>query len=428
MVDGTTILRSRTISYSAWLGLILLSLSWYTCIELQSIPYVVIFGGDDLQLSSIVGESHLAAYFAVLVGYMFFEHIITSVKFMIGAIALEVGCAFVLVNMKPVNKGFLVGWSFFLTIDVVVNTVKMQSLAMLADEDVIYETALSMQNAAQSFVWAVIIVLYITGSLPTTVYHWWIYLLGSFLFVVKIGLLFLQNKWYPCMSRDQSVLTRSKACEKLVCTTRIFHVSARTLLYTIVLPAIITPVTMMYQFWISFYLQPSYDNKSELLMIAICGLLLPFSLVFMSWINEEFQSHAHLAFLIIAVSVGWVCLFVTRPTYLLGIVIGCISFVVRFIEDTRIVAILRCTFDNYMPNGSIGFALFLMHLIGTITWHAFVVTMHHLHGSDTTRLTGFMTSATCVFVVLILAQIAKKYAAPTKCDSAMNNERPAPEL
>ena len=163
-------------------------------------------------------------------------------------------------------------------------------------------------------------------------------------------------------------------------------------------------------------------------MIAVCGLLLPVSLAFMSWINEEFQAHVHIAFLLVAVSVGWLCLYVTRPTYLVGIVIGCISFVMRFIEDTRIVAILRCTFDNYIPNESIGFALFLMHLVGTITWHAFVVAMHYLHGSATARLSGFMISASCVFVVLVIAQVIKKYASPTKCDNVANNEKPALEL
>ena len=160
-------------------------------------------------------------------------------------------------------------------------------------------------------------------------------------------------------------------------------------------------------------------------MIAVCGLLLPFSLTFMSWINEEFQAHVHIVFLLVAVSVGWLCLYVTSPPYLIGMVIGCISFVMRFIEDTRIVAILRCTFDNYMPNESIGFALFLMHLVGTITWHAFVVAVHYLHGSDTDRMTGFMISASCVFLVLVIAQIVKKYAPPTKCDNVANNELPA---
>lgn len=425
---GNIIIRRPTISYYGWLGLILLSLSWYTCIELQSIPYVVLFGGDDIKLSSIVGESHLAAYVAVFAGYMFAEHIITSVKFMIVVIVLQVVCAFLLMNMDTVNKIVLVGWSFFLTIDVVVNTIKMQSLAMLADDDVIYETALSMQNAAQSFVWAIIIIIYIAGSMPTSVYHWWVSIIASVVFALKIGLLFLQNNWYPYISQDQTVLTRSKAWEKLVDTLRIFRVSTRTFLYTIILPALITPVTMMYQFWISFYLQPSENNKSELLMIAVCGLLLPFSLAFMSWINEEFQAHAHIAFLIVAVSMGWICLYVTRPVYVVGIVIGGVSFVMRFIEDTRIVAILRCTFDNYMPNESIGFALFLMHLVGTITWHAFVVAVHYLHGSETARLTGFMISATCVFVVLIIAHIVKRYAAPTKCDNVVNNEKPALEL
>lgn len=138
-----------------------LSLGWYICIAIQSIPYVVLFGGSDKHLSHLVGESHLSAYLLLAVCYVFVESYVNYVHIRVAIVLLQAACATLLVFEILNNDLLIASWSFLFALDAVVNTIKMQTMAMVSNEEIVYESILATHTISHSIVWDSVGVLYL---------------------------------------------------------------------------------------------------------------------------------------------------------------------------------------------------------------------------------------------------------------------------
>lgn len=217
-------------------------------------------------------------------------------------------------------------------------------------------------------------------------------------------------------AKDLYALSCAKGREKIKRNFKVITMNPRMIIFTLVLPLVMAPAMMIYNFWISFYLQTKDDNREEITVLVICGFCLPPSLVLMAWLNEEFQSHTHLIVLFLTTVTGWVYVLFDQPLYLIGITMGIASFLARFIEDIRIIAMLRYAYNTYLPGESLSFVLFVVHTITTGAWHAYVILMHQADTSAMTRSTGLVASVTALFVLLVVAYVIKRWTRDTTCD------------
>lgn len=407
-------------NFPPWKGLFLLSLGWHICIAIQSIPYVVVFGGSDKHLSYLVGSAHLAAYALLAVCYVFVESYINYVHIRVAIVLLQAMCATLLVFEVLNNDMLIASWSFLFTLDAVVNTVKMQTMAMVSSEEIVYESILASHTVAYSIVWSSVGVLYLVDVLPTSVVVTTVQNTLVLTFVVKLILMSCQLVWFPDTVgnkfKDLYTLSCRKGLEKIKRNFKVVTMNPRMIIFTFILPFVMAPAMMIYNSWISFYFHPKEENREEITVLVICGGFLPLFLVLMTWLNEEFQSHIHLVVLFLITVTGWVYVLFDYPLYLIGITTGIASFLVRFIKNTWIIAMMQRAYNVYIPGESLSLVLFVMHAITTGAWHAYVILMQHTDTSATTRSTGLIASITAVFILHVVAYMIKRWTHDTMSD------------
>lgn len=397
-----------------WVKLFLVSFVCYACISIQGIPFVIIFGSDsDSAMSAVVGELHLLALGVLLVGYVFAETWIEHPRFQIPVFVGEVVCAAILVNGSNRSMVLVGAWSFFFTLDSVSSIISLQTVALRAKTEKTYETILSAQTTSQGLVWGVVAILCTQGYFPDELSSPLVFVSLITVVVCRMLLLMAMPRCAAdtggCRGQAYDGPPTTVSCEdairRVLTSASAMTTDIKTATYLIIVPLLLGPVLMVYKYWISFYMQPFQDHKSAVIVIAVCGVLLPLTLIF-KW-GDDFdvvETNVHLVMLMLATIVGWIYVFTDDSWLILAAVVGTGSFVARFVEEIRVTAIVRNVYMLRFPTEPLGLALLIPHVLMTGSWHLFVTIAHHHSVSGAIRIQSIVLSITALFVALSVAQ------------------------